>query len=113
MSNPAELNVSIDKLLRMPADEVVQALQTNVSTGISEKEAQQRLSQYGSNVVETEEEEPLWMKFFEQFQDPMIILLLASAGVSFILGQWDDAISICLAVTIVVIVAFVQEWKSD
>ena len=52
-------------------------------------------------------------KFLEQFKDPMILLLCASAVVSLLVGQWDDAISIMLAVLIVLIVAFVQEWRSE
>lgn len=31
---------------------------------------------------------------FGQFKDPLITLLLVSAGISVAMGQWDDAISI-------------------
>ena len=41
------------------------------------------------------------------------MLLLASAIVSVIMQQYDDAISITIAITIVVTVAFVQEYRSD
>lgn len=41
------------------------------------------------------------------------MLLLASAGVSFVMGNLDDAVSITLAVTIVVTVGFVQEYRSE
>ena len=47
-------------------------------------------------------------KILEQFKDPLILLLLASAGLSLLTGNWDDALSIALAVIIVVTVAFVQ-----
>ncbi len=43
----------------------------------------------------------------------MILLLLASAGLSLLVGNRDDALSISIAVTIVVSVAFVQEWRSE
>ncbi len=43
----------------------------------------------------------------------MIALLLVSAVVSIIFGQYDDAASIFIAVSIVVTVAFVQEYRSE
>ncbi len=41
------------------------------------------------------------------------MLLLASALISVLMGQYDDAISITVAITIVVTVAFIQEYKSE
>ena len=43
----------------------------------------------------------------------MIMLLLGSAVVSLLLGHYDDAISITLAILIVSTVAFVQEYRSE
>ena len=53
------------------------------------------------------------MKFFKQFQEPLIILLLISALLSLFVGNQDDAISITVAVIIVVTVGFVQEYRSE
>ncbi|MEQ2281310.1 ATPase, P-type (transporting), HAD superfamily, subfamily IC [Ameca splendens] len=47
------------------------------------------------------------------FKDPLILLLLASAVISVIMHQFDDAISITVAIIIVVTVAFVQEYRSE
>lgn len=52
-------------------------------------------------------------RFAEQFKNPLIIMLLASAALSILMGQYDDAISISLAIFIVVSVAFVQEYRSE
>jgi Ca2+-transporting ATPase len=60
-----------------------------------------------------EEPEPLWLRFLKQFKETLILLLLASAGISFFMGNFDDAVSITLAVTIVVTVGFVQEYRSE
>uniref|UniRef100_H3CIK2 Calcium-transporting ATPase n=1 Tax=Tetraodon nigroviridis TaxID=99883 RepID=H3CIK2_TETNG len=48
-----------------------------------------------------------------QFKDPLILLLLASAVISVLMHQFDDAISITVAIIIVVTVAFVQEYRSE
>jgi P-type Ca2+ transporter type 2C len=41
------------------------------------------------------------------------MLLLASALVSVLMRQFDDAVSITVAIIIVVTVAFVQEYRSE
>uniref|UniRef100_A0A8C2L403 Calcium-transporting ATPase n=1 Tax=Cyprinus carpio TaxID=7962 RepID=A0A8C2L403_CYPCA len=48
-----------------------------------------------------------------QFKDPLILLLLASAVISVLMRQFDDAVSITVAIIIVVTVAFVQEYRSE
>lgn len=57
----------------------------------------------------------LFFHFFYhlQFRNPLIMLLLASALVSVLMRQFDDAVSITVAIIIVVTVAFVQEYRSE
>ena len=55
----------------------------------------------------------MWLRFVKQFQETLILLLLASAAISAIMGNYEDAVSIAIAVTIVVTVAFVQEYRSE
>jgi Ca2+-transporting ATPase len=81
--------------------------------GLTTTVAQSRLVTFGRNELPEEEDEPLWKKFLEKLKEPMIALLMASAGISLLTGQYNDAISIFVAVLIVVTVAFVQEYKSD
>ncbi len=52
-------------------------------------------------------------KYLAKFTEPLIGLLLASAFISIIIGQWDDAFSIILAVIIVSTVGFIQEYNSE
>jgi Ca2+-transporting ATPase len=55
----------------------------------------------------------LWLRFLKQFKETLILLLLGSAAVSVVIGNLDDAVSITVAVTIVVTVGFVQEYRSE
>ncbi len=68
---------------------------------------------HGPNELPHEEPEALWLRFLKQFKETLILLLLASASISAFMGNWDDAISIAIAVTIVVSVGFVQEYRSE
>ncbi|XP_074226438.1 calcium-transporting ATPase type 2C member 2 isoform X5 [Camelus bactrianus] len=55
----------------------------------------------------------MWKKYLDQFKNPLILLLLASALVSVLTKEYEDAVSIALAVLIVVTVAFIQEYRSE
>ncbi len=58
-----------------------------------------RQETHGPNVLAAKEDDPLWKKFIEKFKEPMILLLLASAVISALLQQFDDAFSITLVRT--------------
>lgn len=51
--------------------------------------------------------------FISQLKEPLILMLLASALVSVVMGQKADAISIGVALTIVSLVAAIQEYRSE
>ncbi|KAI3651082.1 hypothetical protein MP228_004563 [Amoeboaphelidium protococcarum] len=94
-------------------NDVVAELSSDIQRGLSRSEASKRLSRYGLNELTADDAQPIYMKFLEQFKQPLILLLLGSAVVSVLLGQYDDAFSISLAILIVVTVAFVQEYRSE
>ncbi|XP_066570048.1 calcium-transporting ATPase type 2C member 2 isoform X2 [Amia ocellicauda] len=48
-----------------------------------------------------------------QFKNPLILLLLGSSAVSIITKEYEDAVSITVAILIVVTVAFLQEYRSE
>jgi magnesium-transporting ATPase (P-type) len=81
--------------------------------GLSHAAASAAMRQFGPNELSAKEEDPMWKRFVDKLKEPMIVLLLLSAGLSILTGQYDDAISISLAVLIVITVACVQEYKSD
>lgn len=97
----------------MTPSEAAARLRTSLTSGLHPNEALKRLSEHGPNEIPHEEPEPLWLRFLKQFQEPLIVLLLVSAGTSLLLGNMDDALSIAVAVTIVVSVGFVQEYRSE
>ena len=88
-------------------------MNTSLTLGLSPSDAKARLLQHGANELPHEEPEPLWFRFLKQCKETLILLQLASAAVSFIMRNLDDAVSITIAVTIVVTVGFVQEYRSE
>ncbi|GAB7360838.1 hypothetical protein MBLNU230_g0824t1 [Neophaeotheca triangularis] len=94
-------------------EQVAERHSTSLTHGLHPSDAQSRLHAQGPNELPKEEPEPLWLRFVKQFKETLILLLLASAAISALMGNSSDAISIAVAVTIVVTVAFVQEYRSE
>ncbi|XP_034466527.1 calcium-transporting ATPase type 2C member 1 isoform X2 [Hippoglossus hippoglossus] len=101
------------KASELPVNEVACVLQADLQSGLTQEEVNRRRVYHGWNEFDIGEEEPLWKKYILQFKDPLILLLLASAVISVLMHQFDDAISITVAIIIVVTVAFVQEYRSE
>lgn len=76
-------------------------LNTHPEHGLSFEEVELRQHKYKKNELDMEPKESLMHKFMEQFQDPLIMLLLGSALLSLLVGQVNDAISIAITVLIV------------
>jgi P-type Ca2+ transporter type 2C len=71
----------------LPADEVLRALQVDPRHGLSALDVAARRRAHGPNELETKEKESIWAKFLEKAREPMIALLLGSAGISLLTGQ--------------------------
>lgn len=93
--------------------QVAERHSTSLAKGLHPSDAGTRLSVQGPNELPSEEPDPLWLRFVQQFKEPLILLLLGSATISLFMGNLDDAVSIAIAVTIVTTVAFVQEYRSE
>lgn len=102
-----------DGASRVTLDEVIHILQTDPKLGLNENDIHNRQKLYGHNDFDVDDDEPLWKKYLGQFKEPMILLLLASALISLIMRQYDDALSITIAIIIVVTVAFIQENRAE
>ncbi len=80
--------------------------------GLTAQEAAQRLERDGDNVLQGERAVPVWLRFLAQFRDPMILVLLAAAGLSLAAGggeDWLDAAIILLIVVVNAVISISQE----
>ncbi|KAK9765213.1 High affinity Ca2+/Mn2+ P-type ATPase-like protein [Basidiobolus ranarum] len=99
---------------RYSVDDTIAELHTNSVNGLVPKQVVERLALYGYNDFDKAEQESILVKFWQAFAtNPLILLLFASAAISAVIGQFDDALSITLAIIIVVTVAFIQEQRSE
>lgn len=105
--------ISSGKASSLSVVEVLKQFRSDSVHGLTNDEVERRRKLHGLNEFDVVEDMPLWRKYIEQFKEPMIVLLLASGLVSVCMGQYDDAVSITVAILIVVTVAFIQEYRSD
>ena len=92
---------------------VARQLQVRPDEGLTEAEAGDRLARHGANVLpERRKRGPLAM-FLGQFRDFMILILIAAAIVSGLLGDAADSIVILVIVLLNAAIGFVQEYRAD
>ncbi len=87
--------------------------------GLSDSEVQKRLAEYGANELDEGKKKSMLQKFFEQFKDLMILVLLVAAAVSAMVPnaeghrEWVDAIIILAVVIINAVMGVIQEAKAE
>ena len=64
--------------------------EVNQATGLSSSEAKKRLDKHGENKLDDEEDESIWDKIKEQFEDLLARILLLAATISFIIAITGD-----------------------
>ncbi|MEE8328547.1 MAG: cation-translocating P-type ATPase [Thermodesulfovibrionia bacterium] len=83
------------------------------SSGLTTQEAVKRLHEYGLNELKETKKRTLFMMFLDQFKDFMIMVLIAAALVSGIIGELIDTLAIAVIVILNAIIGFVQEYRAE
>ena len=69
--------------------------------------------EYGKNILEVKKKKSVWSMLWKQLTDFMILVLIAAAVVSGVIGDLTDTIVILAIVIINAIVGLVQEWRAE
>ncbi len=98
-------------------DEVFSELQTQ-ETGLTAAEAEKRLAENGPNKLKEGKKKSIWRRLFEQFCDPMILILIAAAAISAITAAMEhefptDVIIILAVVILNAVLGVYQESKAE
>lgn len=98
---------------------VIRDLKTSINDGLDLKTAEKRLKEEGENALESEKRTSLIIKFFDQFKDFMVIVLIAAAAISALAEiysggrEFVDSIVIGVIVVFNAIIGTVQECRAD
>lgn len=93
-------------------DESLSLLKTTTK-GLSSHQAEQRLHKYGLNEIETHKGTPIIKLIINQFNSPLIWILLAALIISAYLGEYVDSVVIAIIIIINSILGFTQEYRAE
>jgi Ca2+-transporting ATPase len=96
-----------------PLLETVKQLDAQLAHGLSTEQAAERLRTGGYNELPTTQKTPLWRLFLAQFADFVVLMLLAAALVSLLLGDVIEASAILTIVALNAAIGLVQEKRAD
>ncbi|MEW6331171.1 MAG: HAD-IC family P-type ATPase, partial [Pseudomonadota bacterium] len=97
----------------LAVEEVARRLDTDPRAGLGAAEAKTRLERHGANEIrEGRRRGPLAM-FLGQFTDFMILVLIAAAIVSGLIGDVTDTLVIVAIVVLNAVIGFVQEYRAE
>ncbi|MGN1192401.1 MAG: cation-translocating P-type ATPase [Dorea sp.] len=91
--------------------EVMRNLGTN-EDGLSEREAEERLTYYGTNELQKRQKKSVVKMLLEQVTDVMVLILVGAAILSIILGEWAEAIVIFTIIVVDAVIGVIQENKA-
>jgi len=105
---------------RQSVDEVAATLGTDLRAGLSDAEARARLGEHGRNELAARAPVPAWRRFLAQFQDVLVLLLLAATAISAGLWAYErdtalpyEAIAILAVVLLNATMGYVQESRAE
>lgn len=100
-------------------EESLKELDVSLDQGLSEKEVKQRQQTFGKNILEAKKGKSMLSKFFAQFADFMIIVLICAAIVSFIVSYLDgdpdfvDPVIILIIILVNATLGVMQETRAE
>jgi len=95
-------------------EEALRALNSDASVGLASEEAARRIAEYGPNRLEEEKRKSPLLRFFAQFNDFMIWVLLAAVVISgALLKEYLDAVVILVIVLFNAMLGFAQETRAE
>ncbi|MDX2075807.1 MAG: cation-translocating P-type ATPase [bacterium] len=116
MSTPKQPeNLSAPPILWHTLDipQLTQSLTVTVEQGLSDGEAQARITKYGKNeLIEKGTATPLEL-LIQQLTDPLVLILIGAAVISGFLGEWKSVFAISAIVTVNAILGVSQEYRAE
>ena len=93
-------------------EDLLNGLQSSPA-GLTNREAEQRLDQFGLNTLQTKARTTPFGLFLNQFKSPIILILLVATGISAVVGDWTDAFIILVIILGSALLSFTQEFNAN
>lgn len=97
----------------LPADEVLELLDTDLQQGLDVFEIKHRQDRYGLNVLTSKKSRSPLIRFLLQFNSPLVIILLVASLVTAVLKDPADAVVIFAVVLLNPVIGYIQESRAE
>ncbi len=105
--------IKLNNLACLSSSELLKQFQTSIKHGLTRLEAKRRLTKFGKNEAVVEKKN-FWPKIlFNNLRDPLSLLLVVLASISFLTKDYKATLMIGVMVTLSVLLRFFQEIKAD
>ena len=94
-------------------EETLLALEVDQTRGLDSTEAALRIEKYGPNQLKEEPRTSFFQLILDQLKSFVVILLIAAAVISGLLGEWIDASAILLIVVLNAVMGVIQESRAE
>lgn len=110
--NSVRVSEQLLETARAGRETVLQALDSRID-GLSQREADSRLQQYGLNEIAREKHQSALMRLLSNIKNPLVLLLTALGVISFLTDDFRAAVIIFMMVVLGVVLHFYQEMRAD
>ena len=97
----------------LPLAELLDRLAVEPERGLSQEQAEERLSRFGSNALPMAAPRATWLKFLDQFKSLLIVVLGVAATLAALVGNLKDAAVIIAVVLFNAALGFYQEHRAE
>jgi cation-transporting P-type ATPase F len=98
---------------QMPIIEVNRTLNSDETLGLTTDAVAQQRDRYGPNQITIQKLTSAWIRFLQQFNQPLIYILLLAGITSFLLRDWVDGGVIFTVILINAAIGYIQESKAE
>ncbi len=97
----------------VPVEDAADILETHLRQGLTSREAQARVKQFGYNELKERPRPGFFRLLLAQLNSFLVIILIAAAAISLLLGEVVDATAIMAIVVLNAVIGVVQESKAE
>lgn len=110
---PPNDNSATQQWYTQTPEQVIAKLNVDIAKGLSTSEVEKRQEQYGLNQIVERGTKSILVLLYEQIVEPLVLVLLAAAGISALLGKAEEFVAIMAIVILNALLGVFQERRAE
>ncbi len=103
----------MDNCYNKDIEKVLDELNVDSDSGLSDDEVEKRTIRYGKNILPRKKKDSVLKIFFKGFLDPIVLLLIVTIIFSIIIGEYVDALVVFIIVILDLILGTFEEYQAN